>query len=1124
MSKVLRLHEEANDNILNWGKSQPYGSDVIGQIDDPEGMSAEKEITSIPSPFARMDLAMNAFRNVCNSGIDGNTIYHKMVSDCLDVGEILFNYDLLQGKVDIIAWDKQKETKALLDSDDEGHKILGRTLSMFLEQDAGTYNFKQMNRIYLLRYIGRKRKSQMDIIGGTSPVTLFFSSANNLDYLSDDLTLGGRDKPFDKEYAPLYKRNFQYQKCLYAIRECCGRQKFAGLFRDFDEYLNKNYSKLGDGQKAEIDRLQQTSANDEFEEIQIGNDRVEVLGFSMRKRARMASRNIDSDFKIKSSIFNGTLPLVLPSRAGNMYSDLKYISDTWEEDNSVVYDNKKPADRTLPFAAEKYPYLTINDFLEPWLITMPYEMADYYFDGNNGSRYGRSTESRSCLLPLKDEFFKYFTPDDLMGKVGGGKKMFEWRPSGVDGVDVTLRIPIQKGRYIEYTRTYFGNNEPNPEQNEGGVSEERFGLGVMPLVKFEEGMSVHYRAAFFSKTKNSGLKFMNKDTDAATTRGPVVRREPGQNCGVTSYVVNSSFDRIVVDIDGKRNVVIPKFRKPGNVGQYTFAVDFGTTNTHIQYSVDGRKSSHSFDIGSAEVQMARLHKNYGEDKDIQYAFDDAFVPDTIGGIGDDYSFPVRTAFAERRDINYEQATDSLADGNVPFRYEKAPVPKYNKVETDIKWTMRNSRRVQLYLDNIFFLMRNKVLLEGGRFADTKVIWFYPASMTEARRAAFGKIWSDLYRKYFNSNAPQNLICLTESVAPYHYYIEQKGAKSNVVTIDVGGGTTDVYVVTDNKPSMLSSFRFASNSIFGDGYNFAPGENGFVGSFSEKIENALKSNKDVSGMRDLIEAFNSIMEKGETTDKIAFFFSLSSNKRVTDNRLPIDFRQMLANDVRFKHVFIIYYGAILYYVACAMKSRSLPLPQTLAFSGNGSKSLYVLSPDADIISKFANLIFSNIYGEQARMEVILEGEPKLATSKGGLAFVNATTGSNVEAMDVKTSLLGTDTTSLVGEHTYNNIGDVEVRAVASNILEFMRFLFKINEDNSNFFVNSIGADAAIISKVKEITQDESELIEFTKQGLNRKREELRAWGTDSDAKIEETLFFYPIVPMLSKLAREISKMN
>ena len=67
MAKVFRLDKiQLDNNIVDWQDSQPYGTKAISEITDPDGATAKKEITSIPSPFARIDLVKTAFREVTN--------------------------------------------------------------------------------------------------------------------------------------------------------------------------------------------------------------------------------------------------------------------------------------------------------------------------------------------------------------------------------------------------------------------------------------------------------------------------------------------------------------------------------------------------------------------------------------------------------------------------------------------------------------------------------------------------------------------------------------------------------------------------------------------------------------------------------------------------------------------------------------------------------------------------------------------------------------------------------------------------------------------------------------------------------------------------------------------------
>lgn len=93
-------------------------------------------------------------------------------------------------------------------------------------------------------------------------------------------------------------------------------------------------------------------------------------------------------------------------------------------------------------------------------------------------------------------------------------------------------------------------------------------------------------------------------------------------------------------------------------------------------------------------------------------------------------------------------------------------------------------------------------------------------MKPARKSTLENIWNELFQQYFkSSNKP---IGISESLAPFYYFKGvgklQGGAYKPVVSIDIGGGTTDVVVFKSNKPLLLTSFKFAANTIFGDGFS------------------------------------------------------------------------------------------------------------------------------------------------------------------------------------------------------------------------------------------------------------------------------------------------------------------
>lgn len=1135
MSKVFRLYNiQGNNNIVDWQESKVYGSQAISEITDPEGADAKKEVTSIPSPFARIDLIKTAFKEVAdmanrNPGdkeyvtFDGKTIYHKMVSDALDVAEICFNYDKFRDKFEIIVWDREKDLDA--------NNVFGKTLKGYLESDAkgdDPYNFGKLDRIYLLNYIGPDRPSSMNIIGATSPATLFFSSANDLSYVSKNISLGS-DRPFDNSYQPLYKRDFEFQKYLYAFRKAYGESEFHKNFPEVDDYListtgrNCNYKYLSQKQKDEIDKIDVNSIR-VYDPISIGEkgaDTLDILGRPFHKKRNII--NWHSNFEINSNLYNGVKkPLVLPIEAGNTYKKLQYTTDEWGKENKApFYDNNPWLSRRLPVVSDEYPYLTISDFLTDTIVRMPYKLNDEsFFNGNYNDA------EASYLLPLTNTFFRFFTVKELQGIIEGNKKMFEFT-SNVGGIKVVLRIPIignNQIKYIEYTRTYFEANQPDIEHNDGALFEKKFGMGILPLVMFPETVKKHYRIALFEKGQKDLRLTCFKGNDSIKEEAHIVRMEKdlGLNrCSFESYVITENFDRIDLNVGEVFGVIIPKFKSLSGNKIYTFAVDFGTTNSHIEYSFTTSESeknsvTKSFDIPLNEKQMHRLHLIY-TDFDIEKGFEHNFVPDTISD-KDDFQFPMRTVFSEWDNNDRTNNMYALANGNVPFLYEKNTIPKYNLVRTELKWRGEDDfPLVKLYLENIFLLLRNKVLLNSGNLAATKIIWFYPASMDTGRCDDFTEIWTKLYKEYFGSNNESNLINISESTAPYRYYRKKQGAKSEVVTVDIGGGTTDVYVVEDNNPKMLLSFLFASNAIFGDGgigdeTRWDSDSNGFVNLYYEKFAEILQS----CGLEELENTLNEIEGRKKTNDIVAFLFSLFANKQVNSNE-NLNFQFKLSQNKKMKYVFILFYGSILYFIAKSMKIKGLKRPLTLAFSGNGSKTLGILSANKNTIGEFAKLIFDGIFTEQdgTRLDIIFEEEPKKATCKGGILDPTPQTPKDIKK--IKFTLIGNDLNNnpeLSEKLKFEQITENKQKQITDSVIEFVDFLFKLHNDNEEFLTKSLGADESIIDQVKEICKDRVELTQSLKSALRAKK---------GNKVIEETLFFYPLIGVLHELAQKISKM-
>jgi hypothetical protein len=626
MSKIFRLHQKGgSENIEGWQAiSGHLTKDHIGSIADPSGSTAHTQITSIPSPFARMDLVRTAFEFVNSSkNLDAATIYHRLVSDCLDVAEIFFNIEALQDKIEVLQWSTGIRVVAgELDIDpvsDLGkltngsvnakHRLLGETLKMYLFQDRSAFNFADFKHCYLLNY--KQGPEIINIIGGTSPATLFFSSANDLSYV--DIRFGN-DKVFDDHFVPLYKRGREFVKYLFAFRRSF--PEFSVKFPDLNTYLDETYALL-DRELKEAIRVMDGDANsyrhsyDLLPVVAEGNN-AEILGVPLRVKNYGVDPTADEhDFVIQldpGKTVEGFVPLVLPKEAFN--EPLRYAGGVWQSSysESVPYlDDRALADRTLPNQAHiKYPYLTVSDLLQPYLIRLPFAMDDRrFFDGNYEVRQGE--KDHSYVLPLKKTYFDYFSAAGLRGRLPDGRKRIEMVQMA-GGVKVILRVPIKGGRYIQLSRLYNINQlqdsiQPaNERENVGIIVDNQFTMAVYPWIRVDlPDFNPHYRVllvdrdvAVATKQNNYTVSFYRESRPFEPLRPLAVkpRSSKHQSTGVTTiyYVLEQNFDLVEVVNNTASGMLVPLFEPlPMPSRAFRFAIDFGTSNTHIEYK-DSRET------------------------------------------------------------------------------------------------------------------------------------------------------------------------------------------------------------------------------------------------------------------------------------------------------------------------------------------------------------------------------------------------------------------------------------------------------------------------------------------------------------------------------------------------------
>lgn len=1113
MSKIFRLGEGPL-TYTDWSESPsfPYDSNARKKIQDPDGATAEKEITSVPSPFARIDLVKNAFREICDrQDLDGHTIFHKMVSDALDIGEIFFNIDRFNDKVEIITWNPASCIKEMRTSTLKGHNYLGDVLNKYLDSDAKAYNFGSMQNIYILNY--KNGKKELNIIGATSPATLFFSNANDLSYLSDELSFE-LDKPFDSNYNPLYNRDPQYVKALFLFRKVF--PGFATAFRELNDYFELTFQKLTPELRQEIRDL---NANDtgRYGTISVTrgdqNDVVEVLGQKLFKLNGTTSIE-NSDFLIDSTKCDEQI-LVLPIDKGNTYSDLIYVTERWGEENCAqAFDKREIADRTLPSRGDKKPYLTISDFLEPEIIRVPYLLnEDDFYTAHNR----KNGEEATFLLPLKPLFFKYFSVEDIIAK-----QMISISTLSKSSAEVTLRIPIrskQQPKQVVYTRSYYDtNNDPDEMNNKGAVVEMKISGFVMPNIRFMRPEEAIYKVGLVMMNANRYMLDFYKDNQIIGAISPSIRQGENELAKNAVYTIEKcNFDYIRVSSNTTaHSVIIPKFKSQTINNDFKFAVDLGTSNTHIEVSINGRESeAYGYQKSPVSMFFLQTFDDHGAPKNLQIEnniMEKDMLP-TIVGKSSDFRFPTRTILSCAKSIDWSANLNCFEMHNLPLTYGKRVELSYNDYHYDIKWGTdeKDKEILRCYVEDLLFMLRTKVVAEGGDLAKTKLTWFFPISMPLGRKEKLSKIWNELYNKYF-PGAANGIDAMSESYAPVLHYRNENTTVSNLINIDIGGGTTDVAYFVDKELSFVTSFRFAANDIFQDAYAKDTVHNGIVDAYKDKIKAVLESNSTDASVRDVLSIFDSDNNR-HPANMASFLFSLRDNQNLKNvNKNKIDFNELLQDDEQFKIVFVLFYTAIIYHIAQIVKIQQLPLPRHISLSGNGSKVIKIISTDSSILSSYTKKIFEIVTGKSYEGNPLgiigLEKEgSKESTCKGGIL------GTEPSGNKDKQVILKSSGDELMAEVVFGAVDDAYKSMVEQSAGKFFEFFFslcsKFNmKDNFGITNNSI-------STAKRYC--DQDLATFINRGLELQRKDYE----DSDP-LRETLFFYPLKGFLSNLINNLNE--
>lgn len=888
-------------------------------------------LNSLPTPFARFFVAREAFRRVKEEHKDNKKeagfAYKQMVSDILDVYELLFNLRYHKNnswksgeKLELREW----SMKDNLDSIKKKMPILYNSINEYYRSDIIE------EKLYFLIFTENGKEK---LLACSSPITGFVTPPD-MDKSRIKIDGSSRIKFAGSQYDSLHmhrKSGGEYFRDIKMFEE-----------RDVD-FKNYMYNEL------------------------FGSDDIDERFKAIKEYVRSFQNDSDirNDYKLK-------LTEVKSDQHDNIIINGLAIKSSDELDVMSFFTDSIIR---IPYRVSRQNYITVKyqnegkDRQYDYLLPFKPEVMSLFNDTNIDADVHINRNSITVNLRYNgQEYSKEYAEDPF--RPGQGRIVDLKRASINFDLGIFPNILSSKEKENNYFKILVVAADEDSEA---------------PLFNIDK-----ISLSFFKKkgTELTHIREVHPQDNAQFGVEPAVIRSrqntEGEESGTKFYeLFNTIFNFFEVKIMNDTGLLIPIFQHSKATNEtYTYAIDLGTSNTFIsrcKNENDGRPDlSKKPELFKMERPMVNYMHEEPDDKQFSLTrrIEDSiftkaknkikteFIPPLIDGT--DYKFPIRTALCGIHDKSKEP---KLFDNhNIAFFYEKMMANDDQDVKTDIKWD-KDEKKLRVFVRELLLIIKCDILQRDGDLDRTHIVWFSPLSFMGQTREIYQKIWNEEPNRILFIPSTQ-IRRFSESEAPYYYYKKMDYiADSDAVTvIDIGGGSTDFVYFKDNQPQLANSVHFGCDVLWENGFNDFENvkENGIYQRYADNLRFTRKD------LEDLNEWYKHV-DVMKTKDIINFWLT---------NEKFCDISRLLSND--YKPVFIYHLTSILFYMAYMFKENNLAAPRTIVFSGNGSKYIdRFISSEFLVLKKIIDLVFKQVFGGKQDVNIKLPEERKESTCYGGL---------------------------------------------------------------------------------------------------------------------------------------------
>lgn len=887
-------------------------------------------LNSLPTPFARFFVAREAFRRVKEehkeSKKEAGFAYKQMVSDILDVYELLFNLTYHRNNT----WKSGEKIELREWSFSENVKSIKKNMPVLYNSINDYYKSNIVEgKLYFLIFTENGKEK---LLACSSPITGFVTPPD-MDKAKIKENGSVKLKFAGKQYDDLHIRRksggeyFREPKLFeerdadfknYMYNELFGSDNVDERYKAIKEYI-RSFQNDKDIRNDYTLKLEDVKSDQ--------NDNLVINGLSIKSSA-------DVDIM---SFFTDTMIRVPYRISSENFAGMKFKNDSKDRDYDYL----------LPFKPE---------------VMSLFEGTEIASDAHIGKN-----SVKVFLYYNGKEYVKEYAKDPILDQ----GRIVDLQAASISfDLGIFPNILSHKEQENNYFKILVVGADEDPEA---------------PIFNIDE-----ISLSFFKKngTDLIPIKEVLPEHDAQYGVEPAVVRSQQktdeEESGTKFYeLFNTSFNFLEVKVLNDTGLLIPIWQKSKATNvTFTYAIDLGTSNTFIsrcKNDSDGNPDlSKKPELFKMDRPMVSFMHEVPQDKQYSYTrrIEDSIFPKAKNKIktefvpalidGTDYKFPIRTALCGIHDKSKEP---KLFDNhNIAFFYEKIMANDDQDVMTDIKWD-KDEDMLRIFVRELLLIIKCDILQRDGDLDRTRLVWFSPLSFMGQTREIYQRIWN---------SEPANILFIqntqirrfSESEAPYYYYKKMDYiADSDAVTvIDIGGGSTDFVYFKDNIPQMANSVHFGCDVLWENGFNdFANvKENGIYLKYADN----LRFNR--QDLEDLNECFKHV-DAMKTKDIINFWLTNEKHCQIT---------RFLSND--FKPVFIYHLTSILFYMASMYKENGLVAPRTIVFSGNGSKYIdSFISTEISALKNIIDLVFKKVFGGEHNVNIKLPEERKESTCYGGL---------------------------------------------------------------------------------------------------------------------------------------------